>query len=157
MGTHYKPPRAGEVGEAQVRALNAFITLMRSAEAVSRRVNRHLTDFDLTIRQWGVIEALYHRGPLMQNALAQKLLCTPGNLTGVIDKLSKKQLVLVRKLEDKRCHELRLTATGRTLVERILPAHVQAITAAFSALRANEQEQLRGLCRKLGLSIESPY
>ena len=152
MGTHYKPAR-GKSAQAEISALNAFIALLRCADAVSQSANHHLTEFKITTRQWAVLEALYHRGPLMQNALAQKLLCTPGNLTGVISKLAERDLVSVKLLKDKRCHELQVTSDGRALVEQILPAHVKAIVNAFSALNTSEQEQLRVLCKRLGLSV----
>ena len=49
--------------------------------------------FDLTISQFGVLEALYHKGPLCQRDIAAKILKSTGNITMVIDNLEKRELV----------------------------------------------------------------
>ncbi|MBI1941443.1 MAG: MarR family transcriptional regulator, partial [Acidobacteria bacterium] len=54
MPTHY----AGTPGE--VKALDAYIKLMRAAESVSGRAARHLAASPLTLSQFGVLEALFH-------------------------------------------------------------------------------------------------
>ncbi|HMQ51367.1 MAG TPA: MarR family transcriptional regulator [Anaerolineae bacterium] len=149
MGTHYK-------GSAQeIRALDAYIKLYRAAEAVSTRINRHLQDVNLTVSQFGVLEALYHLGPLHQNELAEKILKSGGNMTLVIDNLVKRDLVeRVRDQEDRRFVTVHLTETGRDLIRRIFPRHVSIVVRAFSGLTLDEQAQLESLCRKVGLNDE---
>lgn len=66
MGTHYEGTRQEKM------ALDTYIKLMRCAEAVESRVNRHLATANLTISQFGVLEALYHLGPLVQKDIARK-------------------------------------------------------------------------------------
>ena len=73
--------------EHQVRALNAFITLVRAAEAVSVALHRELAGRRLTSSQFGVIEALFHLGPLCQGDLATKLLRSGGCVTSVVEGL----------------------------------------------------------------------
>ena len=48
----------------EIRALDAYIKLMRAAESVTDRTSRHLAAAGLTISQFGVLEALLHLGPL---------------------------------------------------------------------------------------------
>ncbi len=83
MGTHY------DGSESEVKTLNAFIKLMRASESINNRLNRHLAEQDLTVSQFGVLEALLHLGPLNQKSLAEKLLKSGGNITLVIDNLEK--------------------------------------------------------------------
>ena len=66
MGTHYH----GTTEE--ISALDVLIKLSRAAEAVTVRVNRHLQAEKLTMSQFGVLEALYHLGPMHQNQLGDK-------------------------------------------------------------------------------------
>ena len=146
MGTHYQ-------GTAkQERALDVYIKLSRAADAVTTRINHHLKAADLTISQFGVLEALYHLGPLQPSHLAIKILKSGGNLTLVITNLVKRGLVeRQRREDDRRCIEIHLTEAGRTLIDDLFPRHVDIVEREINVLSAAEQEQLAVLCRKLGL------
>ncbi len=136
----------------EVRALNAFVKLIRASESVSARIHRHLTDAGLTVSQFGVLEALYHLGPLSQSEIAKKVLKSTGNITLVIDNLEKRDLVKrERQQEDRRYYAVRLTTAGRKLIGGIFPRHAAKIMEEMSALSSAEQEVLGNLCRKLGL------
>jgi MarR family 2-MHQ and catechol resistance regulon transcriptional repressor len=149
MGTHY----AGTIEE--VRALDVYIKLSRAAESVTQRINGHLQDHNLTISQFGVLEALYHLGSLQPSQLARKVLKSTGNMTLVIDNLVKRDLVMrQRRANDRRCIDISLTEEGLNLIETIFPAHVIGVVNTISALSPDEQEQLASLCRKLGKSGE---
>jgi len=145
MPTHYQ----GTFEE--ILALNTFIKLTRSVEAFMSRLGQHGTLGNLTISQFGVLEALYHLGPMCQNDLAGKILKSSGNMTMVIDNLEKRSLVTrQRNPDDRRMVTVSLTKNGVDLIERILPEHVAAITDEMKILSPEEQIQLGELCRKLG-------
>lgn len=145
MGTRYLGTKD------EVRALDTFIKLVRAAESVSSRINRHLADTDLTVSQFGVLEALFHMGPLYQRDLAEKLLKSGGNMTLVIDNLEKRELVTrVREAEDRRCIKVCLTDKGKQLISQIFPSHVTTVVNQMSILSPDEQEELGRLCRRLG-------
>ncbi len=146
MGTRYK----GKGRE--VRALDAYIKLIRAAESVSSRVHARLGGHTLTPSQFGVLDALYHLGTLSQGELARKILKSSGNITMVVDNLEKRGLVLrERGREDRRYNSVKLTNTGKMLFRRILPGHVQAISEEIGALTSEEQVVLGRLCKKVGL------
>ena len=84
-----QPPGPGGDGEVIVVAR----PVEGAAHAVEVNANRHLSDHNLTISQFGVLEALYHLGPLSQRQLADKILRSSGNLTMVIDNLERDGLV----------------------------------------------------------------
>ncbi len=149
MATHY-------VGNAtEKRALDTFIKLSRAAESVNRRVNEHLRAHDLSVSQFGVLEALYHLGPLPVGQVADKILRSSANLTLVVDNLVKRGLVArERRADDRRTVEISLTDAGRALIAAIMPAHVAGVVDAFAALSPDEQVTLAALCRKLGLAAE---
>lgn len=145
MGTHYQ-------GTAEARrALDVYIKLMRAAETVTTCVNRHLSDYGLTVSQFGTLEALYHLGPLNQGEVAEKILKSSGNMTLVIDNLVKRGLVTrQRDSEDRRRVTIALTADGRGLIDAIFPQHVETVVDEIGVLTAAEQAQLDALLRKLG-------
>lgn len=145
MGTHY----TGTSDER--RTLDTFIKLLRCADTVSARANAHLARHGLTVTQFGALEAIYHRGPMCQRTLSEKLLKSGGNMTLVVDNLEKLALVQrIRDTQDRRLSTVHLTDSGRELIARLFPEHVKAVLDEFSILLPEEQETLGTLCRRLG-------
>jgi MarR family 2-MHQ and catechol resistance regulon transcriptional repressor len=133
-------------------ALNTYTKLMRAAESVTGRVNRPMSAAGLTISQFGVLEALYHKGPLCQRDIAVKILKSTGNITMVIDNLEKRRLVRrERDIQDRRFLTVYLTDAGTTLIREVFVAVEVAIATEMAVLSETEQEQLGTLCKKLGL------
>ncbi|MFW5728224.1 MAG: MarR family winged helix-turn-helix transcriptional regulator [Spirochaetota bacterium] len=96
------------------RALNTYIRLHRAVNAVGAQVLEHapLPD-NLTVPQFGVLEALLHLGPMCQAALGRKLLRTKGNVSLVVDNLASRDLVERRPSSaDRRQIEVYLTEAG---------------------------------------------
>ena len=150
MPTHYQ----GSSQEKQ--ALNVYIKLARAAESVTVRINRHFADANLTISQFGVLEALYHLGPLHQNELGKKILKSSGNMTMVIDNLCKRGLVeRTRNVDDRRYITVSLTEAGNTLISEIFPKHVAIVEREIGVLSQEEQAEIERLCRKLGIGNRS--
>jgi len=146
MGTHYQGTRK------EVRALDAFIKLVRAAESVSGRVESHLSKLGVTVSQFGVLETLFHRGPLYQKDLARKILKSTGNITMVVDNLEHQGLVRrIRDEQDRRHYSVELTENGRGLISSFFPEHVERIVQEMSILTNGEQETLAALCKKVGL------
>ncbi len=136
----------------EARALRTYVKLMRAAETVTTRIHGHLSTLGLTLSQFGVLEALYHIGPLSQKELGQKLLRSSGNVTMVIDNLEKRALVRRdRKADDRRYFIVHLTDEGYDLIDSIFPRHADVITNEMCVLEAAEQDALATLCKKLGL------
>ena len=145
MGTRHQ----GTVNE--INALNAFIKLQRSAESVSARIHAVLPE-GLTITQFGVLEALFHLGPLCQSELAEKLLKSGGNLTMVVDNLEKAAYVLrERDASDRRFVVVRLTEKGNSFIEALFPKVVGNVTREMNVLSSTELADLGRLCKKIGL------
>jgi MarR family 2-MHQ and catechol resistance regulon transcriptional repressor len=137
------------------RSLNTYTKLMRAAESITSRVHRVLAAPKLTISQFGVLEALHHKGPLCQKDIAAKILKSTGNITLVIDNLEKLGLVRrVRDSDDRRYLTVHLTETGTALIAKVFTDVEAAIVAEFASLTEEEQKILGSLCKKLGLKGE---
>ena len=133
-------------------ALNTYTKLMRAAETVTARVGRTMSAAGLTISQFGVLEALHHKGPLCQRDIAAKILKSTGNITLVIDNLEKQGLVKrARTSEDRRYLTVSLTGKGAALISTAFADVEKAIITEMSALTSDEQELMGRLCKKLGL------
>ncbi|OGW41216.1 MAG: MarR family transcriptional regulator [Nitrospirae bacterium GWD2_57_9] len=139
----------------EAAALNAYVKLMRAAESVSSAIHGHLSQAGLTVSQFGVLEALYHLGPLSQAELARKILKSTGNITMVIDNLEKRGLVKrERDTQDRRYYSVGLTADGKKVIAGIFPKHAGKIVKGMNVLSRTEQATLGDLCRKLGMGVK---
>ena len=147
MGTHYKGPAP------ERRALDAYIKLMRASESVSARLERSLVPRRLSLTQLGILEALWHLGPMCQRDIGRRMLRSAANITSAIDQLEGRRLVRrERNNEDRRFTTVGLTAEGSRAIGQVFPGHVREIVGAMRTLSAAEQEELGRLCRKLGLA-----
>jgi MarR family transcriptional regulator, 2-MHQ and catechol-resistance regulon repressor len=133
-------------------ALSTYVKLSRASETLWNRLTRPLLEQDLTSSQFGVLEALYHLGPMSQGELARRILRSSGNLTLVLGNLEKRGLVRRERQADRRFYLVHLTAEGERLIGRLFPAHAAAITHELAVLTAEEQRTLGNLCRKLGVT-----
>lgn len=142
-------PTAHQGSPAEVAALDAYIKLMRASESVTSRAHGLLGD--LTITQFGVLEALYHRGPLCAGEIAQKILKSAGNLTLVLSNLERDGLISrQRDRADARRWIISLTEAGRARIAALFPQVAAAIASEFAHLSVAEQAMLAELCKKLG-------
>jgi MarR family transcriptional regulator, 2-MHQ and catechol-resistance regulon repressor len=149
MPTHF------EGCEGIVRALNAYINLVRASDSVLSKIAMHLESAGVTMGQFAVLEALLHLGPMCQHTLAEKLLRSGGNMTLVVDNLQKQGWVKRQRQEkDRRMVEIHLTPKGRRLITRIFPEHAKVIARVLGELTPAEQEDLRRIARKLGRGAE---
>lgn len=146
MPTHY------DGTEEEERALNTFIRFTRAFDTVDQKIGATFRAHDLTSGQFGVLETLYHLGPLHQGALGEKLLQSKGNISTIISNLEERGLVVRRRDEaDRRYVKVHLTGEGRQLIAEIFPAHVQRIAETLGVLDDEEIEELGRLCKKLGI------
>ena len=145
MSTQYKGT------PVEILALDTYIKMIRASESVNYQVNRKLSDLNLTISQFGVLEAIYHLGPMHQNKLADKILKSTGNMTMVIDNLQKRGLVSRdRDPDDRRCILVSLTAEGQTLIADYFPNHVALVVEAFESLSESERKTMGALLKRVG-------
>jgi MarR family 2-MHQ and catechol resistance regulon transcriptional repressor len=146
MGTKYGGKKE------EVRALNVYIKLIRAAESVSQRVETGFGKLGLTVSQFGVLEALYHLGPLYQKDLAAKTLKSTGNITMVVNNNEKRGFVARRRDENDRRHFfVDITPEGKRLIRNFFPGHVKRIVGEMGTLTGAEQEELGRLCKQVGL------
>jgi MarR family 2-MHQ and catechol resistance regulon transcriptional repressor len=145
------------ITDQQRTILKTYTQMMRAADAVTTRMHRHLVDTGLTLSQFGVLEVLYHKGPLCQRDIGQLILKTSGNMTMVIDNLEKRELVIREKNPvDRRRISVKLTEKGLGLIQALFPAHAAVAVETFSVLESNELATLGKLLKKIGKANATP-
>lgn len=148
MATRY----AGTPSEMLV--LDTFTKLTRAVNALTARFHRSGVLGSLTESQFGVLEILFHLGPLSQGEICGKMLRSAGNLTVVVDNLEKQNLVQRTPApHDRRSTIVSLTPAGESLIAEIFPRVLHHLMDEFSVLAPEEQALLGQLCKRLGLQI----
>ena len=138
---------------SQELALRLWVVLSRTREALVTPLHADVARHDLTLMEFGILEVLYHKGPLLLGEVQRRILVSSGGVTYLVDRLERKGLVERRICEeDRRARYAALTAAGHDLIRRIFPEHAARIEALMSALTPDEQRELYPLLRKLGLS-----
>lgn len=90
-----------------IRRLNRAVYL--DSQKISKR-------YGLTEPQSAVVRNLYNKGPMSSADLSRNLFVTPSNITGIIDRLEKKQFVeRIKKKGDRRVALINLTDSGKKL------------------------------------------
>ncbi len=135
----------------EIEALNAYICLMRASDTLNARLNTFLNSLNLTVSQFGILECLYHLGPICQKAISTKILKSTGNITTVIDNLEKRELVKrVRQKDDRRYILIHLTEKGKRIISEIFPEHAAQVMKQMAILNNTEKKTLRKLCKYIG-------
>ena len=105
----------------------------------------------LGLSDFGVLEAILHKGPLPVNALRDKVLLSSGSMTAAIDRLEQSGLVERRNTpDDRRARMVHLTEEGSKLISDLFGVHARDMEKAFACLSATERSKLAGLLRKVG-------
>ena len=146
MGTQYNGSKK------EIDALDSYIKLIRSAESLSAKINLELSEFDLTESQFGVLDALFHLGPMKHKEIGKKILRSGGNITMVINNLERRELVQRKRGEkDKRQFIIHLTSKGKNKIQEVLPTIVKKIKKHFEVLNKEEKKELQRLCKIVGM------
>jgi MarR family transcriptional regulator, 2-MHQ and catechol-resistance regulon repressor len=133
--------------------LKLWVVLARASAAVGRQAELDISRHGVTAMEFGILEVLHHKGPLLLGEIQRKLLVTSGGITYLVDRLEEKGLVTRQECpEDRRARYAVLTPAGQALIRRIFPAHAKAIARALSGLTRQEQLEATKLLRRLGVA-----
>lgn len=146
--------RATEPSDPRMaRALKTWVVLARAYAAVARAVETDIARHGLTTTEFGILEALHHKGPLLLGEIQRKVLVTSGGITYLVDRLVAKGLVTREPSpDDRRARYAVLTPEGKQLIADIFPAHATFLAGMVSTLSEREQGEVTALLRKLGLA-----
>lgn len=124
--------------------------LVRAFQAFSRCDAEHLERFGLTSGQADVLFTLGNTEGMTFKEIGERTLITKGTLTGIIDRLVRKDLV--RRVDvpnDGRSTLVVLTAKGNQWFERVFPQHIGYMKRRFEKLSGAELRQAEVALRKL--------
>lgn len=136
-----------------------FGRIWRLSTSVLSDAEAWLTPLGLTFESFSVIVTLRRCGPpyeLNPTALYRESLLSSGAITNRIDRVE--ALGLVKRLpdpNDRRGTIVRLTPKGRTLADRAIKLHFDALAEMLSGIDGRERDQLAGLLSALLKTVEA--
>jgi DNA-binding MarR family transcriptional regulator len=102
------------------------------------------------VPQFDALANLYLNDGVSQQELAERLLVTKGNVTGLVTRLADRGLVERRAdPNDKRANRIVLTDAGRTLTVASLQVQRSVIDEMLGSLDPSEHQQLRTLLTRV--------
>ncbi|MEO6909411.1 MAG: MarR family transcriptional regulator [Edaphobacter sp.] len=98
--------------------IHLWLVLWKATRSLEAHAERSIRGFGMCQSDFGVLEALLHRGPLSVKDLGAKVLLTSGSMTAAVDRLTARGLVMRQDdAHDRRSRIIHLTDLGKELIE----------------------------------------
>lgn len=127
-----------------------WVRFLRFNLSSHKKLENDLHNLDLTPPQFYVLATIGYAGSLPFGEIGAKMMVTVSNLTGIVDRLEEKKLVLrKRDQKDRRVVHVLLTEKGAKLYKTTTPLFESSIAQIFTPLDRLQQKKLSALLRKL--------
>lgn len=127
-----------------------WIRFLRFNLVSNKKLQDDLERLDLTSPQFYVLATIGYAGGLPFGEIGEKMMVTVSNLTGIVDRLEEKRLVVrERDAHDRRVVRVMLTDKGMKVYKNTIPLFEKSISQFFSPLNKIQQKELAALLRKL--------
>lgn len=98
---------------------------------------------DITPRQFGVLMALFQRGPLTQSVLAEHISCDRNTLSEMMKRMAARKLIARRNsAADGRSVEVHITGKGEAALFSVLPAAAELQDLMLAPLSEKDRAHL---------------
>ncbi len=135
-------------------AMRVWRSFVSAKAEIGRTLQRGWRASGLTGAQLGVLRVLAEASNegAQLHEISERLYVTPGNLTGIVDRLEEAgHLSRAPHPGDKRATLALLTPAGRELFEQVYPSHTARVRQLMSALTVSEQKLLADLLSRLAV------
>ncbi|HEY0928613.1 MAG TPA: MarR family transcriptional regulator [Gemmatimonas sp.] len=140
-----------DVDETTLSALRLWVIMNRAQSAVTAHAAAHVARHGLTLAEFGILEALYHRGPMLLGEVQKRILVSSGGITFLVDRLTAKGLVERRTCDsDRRARYAALTERGQQLVVEMFPTHAQELARVMSGIPIEDQKAATEILKAMG-------
>lgn len=128
-----------------------LIGLSRTVNSIHRKTGKLCTKYNITLSQFGVLEALYNKGDLTVGEIKTLILSSDGTIPVVIKNLEKNNLVKKEiSPSDKRCTIVKITKEGEKLIKEVYPKNEEMIKEVMDIWTSQEKNELLRLLKKFG-------
>ncbi len=127
-----------------------WVRFLRFNLSSHKKLENDLYELDLTPPQFYVLATIGYAGSLPFGEIGAKMMVTVSNLTGIVDRLEEKKLVVrKRDRKDRRVVHVLLTEKGEKLYKTAIPLFEASVARIFTTLDRAQQKELSALLRKL--------
>ncbi len=131
--------------------LKILIGLHRNVNNIDKKTSKIVSEFNLTLSQFMVLEALYSKGDMTVGEVRDRILSSVGTITLIIDNLVKMKYVeRLKKCNDRRVCILHLTEKGYEVISKVAPLNEYMILESMNNLNQDEKANLLFLLKKMG-------
>ena len=139
-------------------AHEALLSTYFTASCLRKKAGNFLQPFGLTDVQFNLMMLLQHQSGssdgLAQAQLSNMMLVNRANITSLIDRMEKADLVARTSVPtDRRYNIIVLTAHGKRLLSRIEPLYAQEVKNIMNVLAEADQKRLIGMLEKIRSNI----
>ena len=132
----------------------AILNIYYSASCIKKQADEFFRGFGLTDVQFNVMVLLIHQsgpeGGLTQAQLSDMMLVNRANITSLIDRMEKANLVVrTASANDRRYNIVKLTAKGKKLFAKVDPLYVRRVRKVMAPLEETEQKKLKQMLEKI--------
>lgn len=128
------------------RSHEAVLNIYYTATAIKKAIGDFLRGFGLTDVQFNVLMLLGHHcdanGGLSQGQISRMMLVNKANITSLIDRMEKGQLVKRTAVDDRRFNIIKSTAKGKRLLGKVEPLYKKEAERIMVLLNQSEQKTL---------------
>ena len=145
------PPRLSKLESS------CWFAVVEAYQACNRRYSTMLREFDLTIPQYDVLSAIDKLGPHAQpKQIADELVVTRGNVTGLLTRLQERRLIRTRQSEsDGRSFLCELTSQGQSLLRDARAAAAMFISEQLAPFDDASKEEMQATMQRMKAHLES--
>ncbi len=135
----------------------SWLAVVQAYQACNRRYAQMLEHFGLTIPQFDLMSAVYRlRDEATPKAIADELLVTKGNVTGLVSRIEAQELLVRRPHStDGRSFCCELTDEGLALYRRARRAAARFVSAQLAPFDESELETTRRQMRLMREHLET--
>jgi MarR family transcriptional regulator, organic hydroperoxide resistance regulator len=141
----------------EMRARQSVGYLARYAyRAFAKALASELAPHGIPSGHWSVLRVLWEEEGMSQVELADRMRVEKASLTGVLDAMERRALILrTRNAEDRRKVNITLSPQGHALKQRLLPFGLKINRKATRGMSAKEVDELRRSLARLIENLES--
>lgn len=137
-------------------ARDQFVTYFREVQPKFSRFYAHLlTQADITLPQYALLNELNRAGVISMTDIGRKLHITKPAVTNLVDRLEENRLVKrIAHPKDRRIYLLEIQSRGRTAVHKIQGRVLRFLLEALDQFSPKEQEIITSFYASLSKKIE---
>jgi DNA-binding MarR family transcriptional regulator len=138
--------------------LPTLLAVVRAFQSFETVGGAHIQKLGLTPAQFDIVVTLGNTAGMTCRELGERTLITKGTLTGVLDRLEAKgMLIREESPDDRRSYVVKLTRQGQACFEYVFPAQLEYMDQFFGRLSAEDRAGIEnGLARFREVLSQAP-